>query len=384
VNNPFAAVTDKDGCYELLGCGKSQGYSLTAQPQGGLPYFAAWNSVMDGPGNDPLTLDFKLAGGIALEGRILDRATRKPPKAAVVEYYPLLPNTNSALLSPGLVESASSAVTQPDGSYRLAVLPGPGIVCVSASPHDCYAVAVLGREELAKFLEDGKALANPRPDGSNAGSVHNPIAVVEAAGNRPVRVNRYHALSLIKPERTLESMALDFQVEPARMLRGIVTGPDGNPLTGVRVTGLIAAPDAEVLESASFTILGLNPRRSRDLYFHHEELPLGKFVTLQGDENKPLTVQLVPCGAVIGRIVDKARKPAPDVRVQLTRLVEGYCLTVAKAVTDADGRFRMDGLVPGAKHMFVLAGSHRLRTDVSELEVRSGQSQDLGELILDK
>jgi RNA polymerase sigma factor (sigma-70 family) len=379
-----AVVTDNDGRYELLGCNKSQSYGLSAQPQNGLPYFAASGWLLDGPGISPLTLDFELVGGIAVQGRVTDRATEKPPKAAVVAYYPLFPNANSALLSHG-IEAASSAVMQPDGSYRLAVLPGPGIVCVSASPHDFYAVAVLDGDELTKVLDDGKPLTNPRPNRSNDRFVHSPITAVGANGKGVIQVNRYHALSLIKPERTLESMSLDLNVQPARTLRGVVTGPDGKSLSGVQVDGLIATPEQpEVLETGSFTILGLNPRRSRELYFHHKELGLGKFVILRGDENKPLTVQLLPCGAVMGRMVDNLDKPVPDVRVELARHSDSYCLTEAKTATDAEGRFRLDGLVPGVKYTFFLMDSLRLRTDVGALEVKSGQSKDLGELVLEK
>jgi hypothetical protein len=147
---------------------------------------------------------------------------------------------------------------------------------------------------------------------------------------------------------------------------------------------LIATPDSEVLESESFTVMGLNPRRSRELYFHHERLGLGKFLTLQGHETGQRTVQLVPCGVVSGRIVEASNKPVPNVQVQLSWLTEGYCQTVARTTTDADGRFCMDGLVPGVKCKFVLVDSRRLRTSVDAVEVKSGESKDLGELVLDK
>jgi RNA polymerase sigma factor (sigma-70 family) len=374
-------VTDVDGRYELLGCLKSQGYMLRAQPQDGHPFFMTMGAVTDGPGIGPLTLDFELVSGIAVGGRVVDRVTGKPLKAALVEYYPLFPNPNCALLSFG-VGAASSAATQPDGSYGLAVLPGPGIVCVTASPHDFYAVAMLDGEELAK-VTDGKQPTNLLLSGSKDRFVHHAVSAYGEIGQGVVRVNRYHALTLIKPEPTQESVMLDFEVEPARTLQGAVTGLDGKPLTGAEVAGLIASSDAaEVLEGASFTLLGLNSQRSRDLYFHHKELRLGKFLTIPGDENKPLTVQLVPCGTLIGRMVDKSHKPSPDLHVQLTRLAEGYCLTVARTATDTDGRFRIDGLVPGVKYTFV--PSRPLRTDLGELEVNSGQSKDLGELVLEK
>jgi protocatechuate 3,4-dioxygenase beta subunit len=377
------AMTDKDGRYELLGCMKGEAYGLMAQPQNGLPYFAAYGWVMAKSGSDPVRLDFDLISGSTVHGRVLDGVTRRPPKTTVVEYYPLYANANSSLLQYG-TGAASSTVTQPDGSYRLAVLPGPGIVCVAASPREIYSVAALESAELTKFLDDGKPSTNAPSTANDDRWVHTAITAIGAGGRGQLFLNRYHAVALIKPERTLESKSLDFNVQPARMLRGTVLGPDGKRLNGARVAGLIAAHESEVLDGSSFTIMGLNPRKSRELHLHHEELRLGKFLTLKGDEINSLNVQLVPCGTVIGRIVDKNEKPVPGAQVQLTRHADGYCLAEARMATDTDGRFRMESLVPGVKYTFVLWGPHRLRKDVGKLEVKSGQTTDLGELALDK
>src|SRR5262249_8034757 len=96
-----AAMTGKDGRYELFGCMKGEAYGLMAQPQNGLSYFAEYGSVIAEPGSDAVTLDFNLISGSAVHGRVLDSVTRKPPKSAVVEYYPLYPNANSGLLQYG-------------------------------------------------------------------------------------------------------------------------------------------------------------------------------------------------------------------------------------------------------------------------------------------
>jgi hypothetical protein len=348
---------------------------VTAQAQSGQPYFAAESWVPDGPGLDPLNLNFDLVSGIPVHGRVTDQSTQKPPKTAVVEYYPLFPNVHTAKITTRMT-AASTAVIRPDGSYSLVVLPGPGIVCVAASPFQAYAVATLDGRELVRLFNDVES-SNSLPNGSNYRPGQNPRTTVGVCC-----VNRYHALSLIKPEERMESLVLDLTVQPARTLRGALAGLDGKPLTGVRVVGLIPTPEDEVLESASFTVTALNPRRRRDLYFHHEKLGLGKFLTIQGDETKPLTVQLEPCGTVVGRIVDKRGKPVPGVNVGLLRHADYYTLTISAAATHANGRFRLEGLVPGPKYSFTQNSSRRLLKDVGEMQVESGRSKDLRDLVL--
>jgi RNA polymerase sigma factor (sigma-70 family) len=361
-------LTDGDGRFEILGCLTSQqGYLVLAQPQTGQPYFAASAQVPEGAGPDPLTVDFDLVSGIPLSGRVTDQSTQKPPRMAVVEYYPLFPNPHSSKITNGFL-AASSAVVHPDGSYRLVVLPGPGAVCVAASPRNSYAVARVDDKELATLVNDG----------INHDGGHNPLTAVGAGGQDILCVNKYNILSFIDPNETAGFLALDLTLQPARTLQGTVLGPDGEPLTGVRVVGLTAMPYDEMLESASFRVMGLNPRRTRELFFDHGGKNLGKVLTIQGDETRLLQVQLEPCGTVIGRLVDKAGKPVRGVQVGFYRPGDLYIRL--NTATNADGRFRMEGLVPGAKYS--LTSSRPPLKDLGWVEVESGRSIDLGDLPL--
>jgi hypothetical protein len=191
-------------------------------------------------------------------------------------------------------------------------------------------------------------------------------------------VNQYNALSLINPNERAELPALDFALQPARTLHGTVLGPDGKPLAGVNVTGLTAPPRDEVLEGASFTVTGLNPRCSRDLFFHHREKGLGKLLTIRGDATEALTVQLDVWGSVSGRLVGKGGKPVPGVTLWFLRRNQEMD---AVTQTDRDGRFRAS-LAPGQPYSLGLQGSRRLLRDVGDFEVVSGRSKDLGDLRL--
>jgi RNA polymerase sigma factor (sigma-70 family) len=366
--NGRPAFTDESGRFEVLGCPKmAQGYVMLAQAQAGQPYFAARVSIPDRPGFDPLTVDLDLAGGIPLAGRVTDRATGKPPRAAVVEYHPLFPNGHGSRLALCPDLAASSALVRPDGSYSLVVLPGPGVVCVAASPRDSYTAAAVDEKELTAFFRDG----------INRGAGQYLRTALGDGKPAMLPVSKYSAFSPINPDERAESAALDFALQPARTLRGMVVGPDGRPLTGAEVAGLTARPDDERLGGASFTVTGLNPRGTRHLAFRQAATGLGKALTVRGDETGPLTVRLEPCGSVVGRLVDKDGRPVPGVTVCLGA-GNGFGVT---AETDRDGRFRA-AVLPGQKCSLWLSNARRLLKAVGQVEAASGRSKDLGDLPL--
>jgi hypothetical protein len=366
VASPFTSFTDNTGSYEILVPPEPTGWGLHAQPESGQPYFASYVEVEVKPGPDAIAADFNLVTGILVHGRIKESTTGKPPKAAVVEYYPLFPNPHSAKHADDHM-AKSSCVVQPDGSFRLAVLPGPGVVCTAASPRDWYAVALVDEEKLAGLVKDGI---------NREFGYHLRTAVGSREGVAVVSL--YHALALINPREWAEAPALELTVQRARPIKGTVVGPDGEALTGVAVVGLSPAPDDVPLESPSFTIRGLNQRSTRNVYFHHDKLGLGKTLTLHSDEAEPLTVQLEPCGSVVGRLTDKSGKPAPALGLTF-RARDGHLF--AQAETDPQGRFRAL-LVPGCKYAFGLYPPRPLLRDDTAVEVQSGQTKDLGDLTL--
>ena len=389
-----STYTDKDGRYELLIPPELRGLVVMAQPQNEQPYFAAAVRPPNTPNQAPLTADFELIGGISLRGRVTEQSTGKPPKRAVVEYYPLFPNAHSSVLTPlEHLQAASSATIQADGSYSLTVLPGPGVVLVAASPRDSYACARIDEQELANLFRGGDSKRRRETlrrlrgqgfyysiDGADRGG-SSWLFMGYPGGMRCV--DRYNALGLIHPDEETKSLRHDLTVQPARPLRGTVVGPDGKPLSGVEVCGLTSMPDAERLDGPSFLVEGLNPRRTRELSFHDKEKGLGKFLTIRGDQTKPLTVQLEPCGEVIGRMVDKTGGPASEVKIVFSS--EGNGLRAA-AETDRQGRFRA-ALVPGLPYRMGISPrlptSPRLLRPVDVL-AESGRTKDLGDLILGK
>jgi hypothetical protein len=354
-------LTDANGCFEIMGYNKSlRGpQAVMANPQTGRPYFCAWTHLPANPVADIVNVDLNLVSGIALSGKVTSIATGKPPRAAVVEYYPLPSNPHRFDVDccPGPV---SSALTEPDGSYTLAVLPGPGLVCVTASPRDAYASAAVDHDALGNFL---------------AG---NSIMVINEQLSVPIDAN--HVLMPIDPEEKAEAVALDIELQPAGTLQGSVVGHNGEPLSDVECRGLNGLTEAEVLVDGSFTVTELSARRPRDLYFRHRKSGQGRVVSVDRSNVGPLKVELVPCGSVMGRLVDGASKPVPDVYLQFSCIkCKSECVL---GRTDRDGRFR-GILLPGQKYSLQALGQGALGQSLpGEFEVDSGQTKDLGDLRL--
>jgi RNA polymerase sigma factor (sigma-70 family) len=362
------APTDKEGRYELPGNAKKQWTMVTAWPESGQPYFSACARVEDTPGLAPLTANFNLVGGIALRGQVKEKATGRKPAAAIVQYFPLYGNPHTRTIAPHDCP-ASSAVVAADGSYRLVVLPGPGVVCVSAAPRDAYAPGLVTGKELAALFNDTKH------HGSDRWLL---ISFFDENSQGVISQERFNALALLNPAEKSTALTRDLELSPARTVRGTVVGPDGKALAGVTVTGLTHDLDyPETLQTASFVVKRLTPGRSRKLVFHHREKALAAGLTIRGDEKGPLTVRLGPCGSVTGRLLDKDNKPVARAEVQVGSA--GSRGRERKVETDQQGRFRMDGLVPGEQYRVMgRAGSSRWWKHFTA----KGKENELGDLTL--
>jgi RNA polymerase sigma factor (sigma-70 family) len=365
--NATPVRTGPDGRYELTGVAKAPCLVQAGPPQG-RPYFQATRSLPDTPGFDPLTCDFDLVRGIVVRGRVTDRATGKPVPEAVVRYNPLAPNPNvRAELFP-LPETRTAA----DGSYHLVILPGPGLLQVTAFGQDYRGARITGREMKSFFHDDVQR--------GDANVFQLIVGVGQQAG---LSQEDCHALVLLNPATKESSRTRDVALERGRQVKGSVTDQDGKPLTGVVALGLcpseVAGP--QTLKTSSFTVRTLHPQRTRRLLFLHEGKKLGALVDLRGDTAGPVKVRLQRCGTMTGRVVDRDGQPMAGLVVQfyLQRYYRYYGGADRKATTDRDGRFRIDGLVAGEKY-----GS-KPKNDINfwplfrPVVVKPGETKDLGE-----
>src|SRR5262249_21234062 len=162
-----------------------------------------------------------------------------------------------------------------------------------------------------------------------------------------------HAVVLLEPGEKDEALVRDVALEPAQQRKGRVVGPDGQPIKGVTVQGLSSRRDVvETLKGAEFTVRGLNPKEPpRLLTFHHKGKNLGSFLKgVPAEKDGSLVVKLQPCGSLSGRIMDSDGQPVAGFRGELLpneSLSRGSYWGGPGFTTDKEGRFRLEGLLPG-------------------------------------
>jgi hypothetical protein len=208
------------------------------------------------------------------------------------------------------------------------------------------------------------------------------LSLFVAAGGRAAMgmvQENYNLLSLIEPAEKAQSLKHDLELRPARTVKGTVVGPDGKPLAGTIVYGL--SPNhvflSQTLKTDTFTVIGLNPRRSWPLLFYHKEKNLGFYKEITGEEPEPLKIRLQHCGSATGRIVDKDEQPVPELPLHSYR-ASYIGPGGAEVKTDKDGRFHVTGLVPGQTYWVSAANRPELRVRIDAFTLKPGESKEFG------
>jgi RNA polymerase sigma factor (sigma-70 family) len=369
---PIKTTTDARGRYRLSGVPKAKRYHMGA---GGGTYFYTPREVRDTPGREPITADFELERGILVHGRLTDKATGKPVRGHIF-YTPLAENTQLKKYPGFAAISVNAADTEKDGSFSVAVVPGAGLIC-ARSLEDRFL-----RADLSQFGDKLPTLLTV--------STFHAIVPIDALENKP------------------KSLTCAIALDPGQTLSGTVHGPDGKLLDDVVAAGLTAAysptagsPSRRKLKDDTFTVLAASAKQPRTLVFWHEEKKLARAVLLKGNERAPLTVRLEPLAAITGRLVDARGRPQAGIKVlarysrRQSRTLPGELsspypdiippvLSLPEATTDRDGRFQLQGLIPGMEYdVVVMKDGKAAATLVEDASFPAGVRKDLGDVKTD-
>ncbi len=365
------AKSDAEGRYRLSGLPKGAAYRLFFDPGPDLPYVKASIKVpADSPGLDPVAFDFTLKRGIVVRGRVTDRATGKPA-SGYVNAYTLEENPHLGEF-PGYLSSSPAHVwIREGGRYEVVALPGHGII------------AARGNLELYR-------------GGLGAAAIGGYDSKMRAFRTVPNWCNarNYHVLAEVDLDPKAESATLDLQVDSGHSLTINAEDPEGRPIGGAKAAGVtdLFSSSAYEQESPSILVHALDPSTPRRVTVTQAGRKLVGSVFLKGDEPGPITLKLRPWGTVAGRIVDDEGRPLkgmaltsaggsypdrPDVVGVLPGGDYGNGLHVG-----GDGRFRVEGLVPGLRYgASANNGMARIYGELFEgVIVAPGEVKELGDL----
>jgi RNA polymerase sigma factor (sigma-70 family) len=369
------AVADGEGRYRLMGMPKGEGNVIRAGGPDTEPYLMSVQEVPDTPGVGPLTANFALKRGVWLTGRVLDQMTRAPLHAQV-EYvvFEDNPHRKEAL---GLDVDIYLQTNGRDGKFRTVALPGRGILAARAW-NDQYRFGV-GADSIKGLEPNGHFPTRPH--------------MLFAQG--------FNRLVEIKPAVDAKEVTYELLLDPGRTVKGKVLGPDGKPLSGVRVSGLRIYGghgqwEYNPLPTADFLVMGVDREQTRLLQFTHAEKKLAGHFVLKGDDKGPVEVKLVAAGTLTGRLVTPDGVPVSEGKLASLRGPIGEPDKAIESPTvgelageispGKDGKFRIEGVIPGLTyHLGLIRGMylHRLGGSAAgKVSVKPGESKDLGDVVV--
>ncbi|MFL5342785.1 MAG: sigma-70 family RNA polymerase sigma factor [Gemmataceae bacterium] len=381
-------TTDAQGRYELPGCPKGASYSITVKPPEKAVLFAAHRTVADTAGLEPLTADFELSAGIRMTGRVLDATTGKPV-ACTVKYHVLEGNSHFNVMPDGSGTNSLAGgmfgdgwrMESPNGSYSIVVAPGPGLVLVQA---DAYRF-------LEAFVDPKEFFAGLKFDRSAWGDETTLYTPMADGGKLMLPQTSYREVVPILPEAGSKPLTRDIVLRPAQDVRLLFVDPDDKPLSGVWHSELYLQT-METLKTPESALQGMNPKRSRRLYFQHDGRALVGMADIKAGDPQPIRLKLEPWATVTGRLLEPGGKPVAGVilhpgilrRDPATGL--GYTYDHPhpdNCRSDADGRFRFTGLLPGKEYSFRVVEPGRSSSfHYIQLQgaLKPGETRDLGEI----
>jgi RNA polymerase sigma factor (sigma-70 family) len=380
--NHVTATTDAQGRYRLAGLPKAPEFHLTLFAGENRPYLPAGTAVSDTPGLAPIAADFVMAKGVMVSGRVTERGTGKPVRASL-RYLPLADNKFFAN-TPGkdIYRFASLGdSTDAEGRFRLVALPGSGVILAQANDI---------RNSPGRYKQ-----ARIRPEDQGKASRGNGLDAFTGVGGAIETLMGYQAYKLIDPPAGAAPVTCDLEFEAGREITGRVLDPDGQPLAGALATGQAGTLEVPVpLAGSEFRAVAIDPDKPRTLAFLHRERKLVGTLTVRGDEKEP-AVKLRPWGVLTGRVVDAEGQPVAGAAVfllyrnealrtlQIQVMASPGGPPVRYVQTDRDGRFRVEGVVPGEAFALQLTQQFmllRMESKVEGVTLQPGETKDLGEV----
>jgi RNA polymerase sigma factor (sigma-70 family) len=374
------ATTDADGKYEIHGAKKWDNYPLeiAADPTNGyLDYRVA---AKDTVGYEPVVADFACPKGVIIKGTIRDNSTGKPIAGSIKIAVPFKANNPYLKNYPMFTGFLTPVDTKPDGAFRVVTIPGPILLVGGTNEyglHDRFKPARPDPKHADLFTEAGSLFVD-----LVVGQEARMCCNIAALGNW---------CKVIDVKETDTELVQDIELEPASKKAVRVVDDKGNPLKGVCATGINPRGDfaESVGDTDTITVLNLEPKQERLVVARHPDRKLvGALVVKEADEDPVL--QLGAGGTAKGRVVDSAGKPLAEITVQLYHFAEdnGSLSRHRQAVTDVDGKFEFDMLIPGYEFRFLFSkGKKELAPDLGEAPSHTigkhGETKDLGDLKTD-
>jgi beta-lactamase regulating signal transducer with metallopeptidase domain len=367
-------TTDAEGRYRLSGVPPKNKFDedseVLASVPGDIPYVPSIQSVEVEHRGEPITRDFALKRGVWARGRVTDKMTGKPVPAGLDYFIPYDNAHRKEYPKYGTLNIVPHFAADDDGRYKIVVMPGRGVLGASFGN---------GMYRRGVGIDKIKGLESESPG-------------IYSAEPTDFIATNYNTLVEINPEPGDESVITNIELDRGRTLKGRLVGPDGAPVSGALMMGaeeLFQKWSREPLPSADFEVHALGAEAQRGLLFLQAAKKLAAAYVVKPGEEGPVTVTMMPCGTLTGRLIDGRGLLRAGVEMTCNRpgrfggddprFEHGSLPSPIK--TDTQGRFEVSGLVPGLKYSLRVWKGGEIEGDaVTDVTTRAGETKDLGDV----
>jgi|GEM_PF-2488621 len=331
---------------------------------------------------------FELSRAMIAKGRVTDESGQ-PVKQARVTYR--AGNDNKAVLDLQDELESVDAQTDEKGAFELPVLPGVGILLVTAG--DGY--------------QRASADDVPLPKREGVGDIPAYGAIIQAED--------YNLVKVISPPLDAENYEVDLQlkkIDKTDKVQVSILDLKGEPVTGAVIKsldgGMPSLRHERRIESNTLTLPSPTQDQPITAIVRHRERKMGGvlILTTEGKKETDRELRLRPYGTLSGRFV-RDGKPVPkldfyvrvlddELRAVTQRTGGGINDRIVDGRTDAEGRFRISEMICGQQVRFdgtretIMTRKRKgfreeqMRVTYSvyttKLSLRSGETRDLGDV----
>ncbi len=372
-------VTDADGRYRLDGLPLGENV-LFVIPQLGTNHLAGATRVVMTSESKSATQDVALTAGIIVRGTVTDGKTGKPVQGNL-KYFAFASNPHWRQVA-GFRDADLDHYYRSDaqGRYEIPVLPGQGLLAFRADDVTAYPQGVgADRIQPSPRKETNFEFFDTEPNNCVPGQHNFLMALDPPAETKELTVNL--------------SLRAGAEV-PLRIVR-----TDGRAVGDYYVCGEFANSYWSRQQNETLRIKGYFPDRGRRLMVYQPEGNLIGLHDLIGQPPEALEIKLRPGAKFLGRVIDADGVPVENAQIgpDWGTLDPNSIVVPGEAgdrgsfftnpegrrvVTDATGRFELNGIIPGLKYSAYAhsPGGEYIETLFTDRTAESGETKDLGNL----